>query len=274
MEYLNKEVDENRTLSQMLDVSSIAMEKIVRFYPVESEMQSGATKIIEKLVDVVMDLPKDDPFFNSPAFETFFELVLMTDLYVTDGKKDVVVDERHICSLCCMFGILSRQPQMITENMELRLKQIVRRDSRDHYGFNVLLTASCFYLWDETVPTVGLLLTLGADVNAVNIFGYSPLHCLAEELDRGEIRDETAHLLLEAGAHLDMVNTNRKTPADIWMDESNRAGLNVVWDDLPGWLKEDCKKLTCLSARVIRDHQVPYRGGKLPVELIPFVKMH
>jgi len=274
MEYLEKEEDENRTLSQKLDLSCVTMEKIVRFHPIESELQSEAIKIMDELVVTMMGLPKDDPYFNSPGFKTFFELVLMTDLYVIDGNKDAMVDESYIQNLCCLFIILARRPEMITEDMNQSLKQILRRDSRDPYGDNVLLVVCGLYLPEETVSTVRFLLKLGADPNVINVDGASPLHILAEELDNVEIRDMTARLLLKSGAHLDMVNNERKTPADVWLELDREEGLNVVREDLPNWLKGDCKKLTCLSARVIRDHQVPYHGDKLPVELIPFVDKH
>jgi len=276
MKYLKKALDENRTLSQKMDISCATLEKIVRFYPVASELQSGAIKIIQELSFTIMVLPKSDPFFNSPSFEAFFELVVMTDLYVTDGSKDVIVDIVHIDNLSCIFTILSRQPQRITKNMKQSLKQIVRRNCRDPDGFSVLHDISflCPDLVDEAVPTVRLLLKLGADPNVVDNSDQSPLHILAEILAKVEIRDTVAHLLLEAGAHLDMVTDEGNTAADNWMYASNHAGLNVVWNDLPNWLKGNCKKLTCLSARVICDHQLPYDASTLLATLIPFVDMH
>jgi len=274
MNYLEKGVNENRTLPKMLDVSCVTMEKIVRFYPIESDLQFEASNIMEELVDIISDLPKSDPFFNSPAFETFFELFVMTDLYVTDGNKGAIVDESHVQGSCSMFNILSKQPEIITRDMKQFLKQIVRRDFRDSEGLNVLHCATSLYLADETVSTVRLLIKLGANVNAVDNTGEGALHLLAEELELVEIRDATARLLLESGAHLDMVNNNRETPADVWLESCKEEGLNVVWNDLPNWLKEDCKKLTCCCARVIRDHKVPYKGTKLPANLVPFVNMH
>lgn len=152
----------------------------------------------------------------------------------------------------------------------------LRRNCRDSDGHSVLHDISflCPYLVDEAVPTVRLLLKLAANPNVADNFGQSPLHLLAEELEKVEIRDTAAHLLLEAGAHLDMVTDKGYTAADNWMYASNHAGLNFIWNDLPNWLKEGCKKLTCLSARVIRYHQLPYDASTLPATLIPFVHMH
>jgi len=91
-----------------------------------------------------------------------------------------------------------------------------------------------------------------------------------------EITHGIACLLLEAGAHLDAGNKEGKTPADLWLETRNQQGLNVVWADLPDWLKGGCPQLKCLCARIIRRDKLPYKDGSttIPVTLIPFVDLH
>jgi len=163
---------------------------------------------------------------------------------------------------------------MVTKDMERSLKEIVRHDCRDPSGLNLLLL-SCHDFDDVSISIITLLLKLKADTNAVNNVGNSPLHLLAVQLENTEIRDTIARLLLENGAHLDIANNERKTPAQLWLEKNNRQGMNVGLSDLPDWLKEECPLLLCLCARVVRRHNLPFDDkANLPATLISFVKMH
>ena len=112
-------------------------------------------------------------------------------------------------------------------------------------------------------------------MNAVTTVGNSPLHILAVVRGDVESKDRTARLLLGSGAHLDMVNKDGMTAADLWLKKNNEEGRNVGWRDLPDWLREGVPKLMCLSSRVIRRHKLPYDDGAIiPAVLIPFVSLH
>jgi len=77
----------------------------------------------------------------------------------------------------------------------------------------------------------------------------------------------TAQLLLEYEAHLDRVNKDRKTPAEVWLEEWHN---NIP---LPNWLLENYARiLKCLSARAIRTNGVPFI--RLPRVLQHFVPFH
>jgi len=198
----------------------------------------------------------------------------MDQLHLPDAKQKIVADTNHIESLKNLVSILSSRPELFTEEMKLSLVRMVRRDVRDTDGFNVLLIA-CRNPCAATLSTLHFLLKLKVDVNAINNVGDGPLHLLAVLLVDLESRDVIARLLLESGAHLDMVNQKEMTAADLWLKESREDGEDLDVTDLPDWLQEGVPCLKCLCSRVIRRHRLPYDDGAiLPVVLIPFVSLH
>ena len=126
------------------------------------------------------------------------------------------------------------------------------------------------------METVRLLLQLGADPNAGDKEGNSPLHSLVQ-LNR-ELIDPTARLLLENGAHLDRVNKSGKTAVDLWLEkhgnvgEGDQQGAVGFKNKLPDWCIEGVPRLLCLSSRIIRAHGIPFRTA--PVTLHSFIEMH
>lgn len=121
------------------------------------------------------------------------------------------------------------------------------------------------------LPTVDLLLQVGADANAGGDFnGNAPLHYLAVFNPYDEL---VARLLLASGAHLDRVNQERKTAVNLWKEEHARHELDEVEMNqlLPSWLRE-VPALKCLAASVISSHRVPFLES--PQVLHPFVKEH
>jgi len=289
--YVEKGIDVDRTFSNMMDISLTVMEAIFRCNPIKTNSQSDRTigktnHVISLLISFFRGFPNDDPNFNSATLKKFVELVAKMDqLYLPDANEKIVADLIHIDNLVNLVSILSRHPELFTEEMKGSLVHMVRRDARDSCGFNVLLIA-CNNLCDETSlsSTVRFLLDLKVDTNAINHLGNGPLHLLAVELVqcpseyRGDV-DAIARLLLGSGAHLDMVNKTGMTAADLWMEtnkEAKKQGNQYVDAvDLPDWLQEDVPRLMCLCSRVIRRHRLTYDDGAiLPAVLIPFVSLH
>lgn len=149
--------------------------------------------------------------------------------------------------------------------MEL-LRQLVDVDNRD-WCRTVLHLASETENWNSA--TVQLLLEANSNPNALDLYnGNGPLHVLAaRNHGNGVVIESVARLLLKYGAHLDMVNQDKKTAAQIWKE-------NYGSQDLPLWLREPgtVPKLQCLSARIIRSNKIAFT--KLPEILHPFVKCH
>jgi len=172
-----------------------------------------------------------------------------------------------------MFMVLSRHPEMITEKGRLALLQLVHRHGRDDDGYSLLHDATRISSCSEALSTINFLVQLGADLNAGDNDGDGVLHILSFDPTPSESRDAKARLLVQLGAHLDMVNKSGMTAADAWFEINTPEKKDVA--DLPDWLKEGVPKLKCLSSRVIRRHKLPYDDGSIiPAELIPFVSLH
>ncbi|XP_068595783.1 protein fem-1 homolog B [Brachionichthys hirsutus] len=111
-----------------------------------------------------------------------------------------------------------------------------------------------------------LLLDCGAQVNAVDHEGNTPLHVIVQ-YNRPISDFLTLHAiiinLVEAGAHTDMTNKQKKTPLD-----KSTTGVSEIL------LKTQMKmSLKCLAARAVRQHQILYRN-QIPKTLEEFVEFH
>ncbi|XP_020779585.1 protein fem-1 homolog B [Boleophthalmus pectinirostris] len=111
-----------------------------------------------------------------------------------------------------------------------------------------------------------LLLDCGAAVNAVDHEGNTPLHVIVQ-YNRPISDFLTLHAiiinLVEAGAHTDMANKQKKTPLD-----KSTTGVSEIL------LKTQMKmSLKCLAARAVRQHHITYRN-QIPKTLEEFVEFH
>ncbi|CAL1594226.1 unnamed protein product [Knipowitschia caucasica] len=111
-----------------------------------------------------------------------------------------------------------------------------------------------------------LLLDCGAAVNAVDHEGNTPLHVIVQ-YNRPISDFLTLHAiiisLVEAGAHTDMANKQKKTPLD-----KSTTGVSEIL------LKTQIKmSLKCLAARAVRLHHITYRN-QIPKTLEEFVEFH
>lgn len=119
------------------------------------------------------------------------------------------------------------------------------------------------------LPKITLLLRAGADPNGADKAGNGVLHYLVMAGASDDWICSVARVLLDAGAHLDRVNKEGKTAAEVWKNfYSHRSVL------LPDWLKVEVPKMKCFAARIIRRQKIPY-VNELPVFLhFFFVGMH
>lgn len=99
-----------------------------------------------------------------------------------------------------------------------------------------------------------LLLTVGFDPNAINNKGNTPLHIAATlkpGCDNFLLLTNTLQVLLDEGAHHDVVNNDGKTAMDIAQSDEAR------------WILSSKSKLElkCISARAVKTFGLHYLWG-------------
>jgi hypothetical protein len=114
-----------------------------------------------------------------------------------------------------------------------------------------------------------LILRLGADPNATDWYGFTPLHLLA--MDRGSVAQ--SRMLLDYGAHVHQTDSMNRTPLmhfQEWqrqLDNQGNPDLNLqvmIGSALP-------LPLSCLAAQVVSKHQIfPFDKEQVPSVLHSF----
>lgn len=207
---------------------------------------------------------------NAEIMQKFVEVLSMSYLSLSSEPTDLERGTHGpMFTVVDMIRILSRLPEMITEQIMVSLREIIRRDVH-LLGWD-LLFGHHYYEMELHLPSIRFLVRLGVKPNARSIGGngVGVLHFLALKPE-SETRDAAARLLLELGAHLDMADNEGRTAADYWLEKNNQE-----WHRLPDWLQEGVPMLMCLSSRAIRRHRVHYDDETIvPAVLIPFVSLH
>jgi hypothetical protein len=128
------------------------------------------------------------------------------------------------------------------------------------------------------LQTIQRILQFGADPNAIDEDGETPLHRLAEWTWSGENGDEEEsvplfQVLLEAGAHLDAVGDDGKTVICIVKEKTSwplwRGNVHPYFESLISTVFP----LSCYCARVIGRHGIPFED-RLPPRLKKLVSSH
>ncbi|XP_052400272.1 protein fem-1 homolog B-like [Carassius gibelio] len=163
------------------------------------------------------------------------------------------------------------------ERINKQIYDLIRLDPRSREGLTLLhLAASSSTPVDDfhtndvcsfpNAQVTKLLIDCGAQVNAVDYEGNSPLHLIVQ-YNRPISDFLTLHSimisLVEAGAHTDMTNKQKKTPLD-----KSTTGVSEIL------LKTQMKmSLKCLAARAVRQHRILYQN-QIPKSLEEFVEYH
>jgi hypothetical protein len=141
--------------------------------------------------------------------------------------------------------------------------------SAKDYGFDT----------DAVLKLVRFALKLGADPNIIDRHGKTPLHRLAADYLRLPEHVSLFETLVDDGGHLDIATFNGDTVLAILHQSLQyvQANSQILGYSLPGYyasLLKEVFPLSCLCARVIREHGIPFDGGRLPLRLQEFVARH
>jgi hypothetical protein len=121
---------------------------------------------------------------------------------------------------------------------------------------------------------IKLILQLGADPNAIDEMGRTPLHILAGMKKKHHLKDYLAlfQTLVNAGTYLDLAADNGETVISILKKKlirKNRDSMKPSHRYFDS-LINDVFPLTCYCARVIQRHRIPFKDH-LPPRLVALV---
>lgn len=182
--------------------------------------------------------------------------------------RTIVITLHLACLLTRFLSNLCDSEEM-SEKIHMAIYNLVKLKINSRLGRSVLHLCCC----KESVlvgrypachfPSPYLaevLLKVGADPNARDEDGNTPLHlaAMAKPCPPTLIK-----ILLENGAHFDLVNKNYETFSCLIKRQHPLETLNVI----------KYTKLSCLSARIIRQFKIPYKGIISP-SLEQFVGNH
>lgn len=271
-------------LRRFLNILCAILEIIPRFSVIVKGLWETTIQVVESLLMTLSTLERDSPeLLDIEIVQISLDFILATDQFDLEDSIQLSNYKNYTRTLCRLVSILARLPQfLVNEDIMGTLFELVRRDKMKGGGPTLLhiICREDDRIINNILATARLLLQAGADPNATDASGDTPLHFLARM--NGEWVDPTARSLFDSGARLDRVNKYGKMPVDVWIDGyylKNRHQADnqrrVGWNDLPSWFHNFIPKLSWLSARAVSFHKIPcLRPEDLPATLKRIVNMH
>jgi len=224
-------------------------------------------RVIGKIILQFSCSQRDYPdFFTEKITKTSFELVL----------RAIRLHHIGMHQLIPLVDIFFHLPQTLNANALKTVSQF-----RNHCGQTLLhfVCISGDVYFGHLYTKARLLLNAGCDPNATDENGNTPLHYLAQ-LEKPMLSDwnNTAHLLLDFGAQLNLKNLDGKTAVDFWIQKNVEKKPSDGDEDpeiidwkLPDWCSE-LSTLMSLCARVMHRKRIPYLD--LPSTIISMIEKH
>ncbi|XP_017778117.1 PREDICTED: protein fem-1 homolog B [Nicrophorus vespilloides] len=223
--------------------------------------------VMQVLSAVITELERNkEKLARKSDMETVFEEMesnITTTLYIITILTKMI--QRTPCTAEQEFDI----SRMVFKLNQMQLKH---RDGQTllHLACNGETPVDDFHISDickfPCSETASLLIQCGADVNAMDMDRNTPLHIIVNY--HKTLADFiTLHTIIlnltDAGAHIDCVNNDGKTPL-----ESGKNGVAQII------LKTQAKlSLKCMAAMAVKNHQLTYRG-QVPEALESFIELH
>jgi len=288
-----------------LDIYWNMLKIIRRFGPQEKGNWSKVVELVHGIVDKLTILVDTSISYDklSEMMKKIIELISATDqTHLASASQDNVdVTEHMKTSLLPLVQLLASRPEIVGGDIMRSFSQLVRRGGRDSLGRNLLHLVCIdertthgslsqpvrrdrrnhlarnrlhFAFFDHHTTTrhlkasIRLLLQAGANPNSVDKSGNGPLHFLADNYNDKTVIAAAACFLVDYGAQPGRANKLGKSAVDTFCKRM-KLDKRLDRDKLPSWCRETVSNLKCLSACVIRVHNLP--SNCLPLTLKRFV---
>ena len=227
---------------------------------------------------ILMQEPQSSPNQDEQLFEILIKIARYASTYgltLVSTVESQRLDGSSLWVSLIHFRICKLFVQFLEEKMKLqpslRMKRCLFqyfRFTNAHSGMKTLLHILQHFRPTLPIPIIRLVLQTGANPNAVDFQGKTPLHILALNFTCENTTD-VARVLLDAGCHIDQVNSNGLTALHLskkFPRNTNRVNFEkLLCSVLP---------LTCCCAHVIARNRIPFESGIIPATLETFVKNH